>query len=73
MVRTEENIVQKHAFFSKKCFHLLMDIFHIFDPTETSRNNRLVRDHDPEFSGLVDLPDRIDRTVFQNEVILFVY
>ena len=50
-----------------------MDIFHIFDPTETSRNNRLVRDHDPESSGLVDLPDRIDRTVFQNEVILFVY
>lgn len=50
-----------------------MDILHVLNSAETSCNNRLIRNHDPKSSGLVDLPDRIDRTVFQNEVILFVY
>ena len=70
MVRTEENIAQEHALFSEQCLHLLWIFSTSSIPQRPLCNNRLIRNHDPKSSGLVDLPDRIDRTVFQNEVIL---
>ena len=70
---TVKDIVQKHSLFSKKCFHLLMNIFYIFDLTEPARNHRLVRDNNSKSSRLVDLPDRVNCAVFQCKVLFFVY
>ena len=72
-MRAVEYIIQEHSLFSEKCFHLFVNVFHIFDLAESPRNHRLVRDNDSESSRLVDLPDRVNCTIFQCKVLFLVY